>query len=120
MMNGEVLMFPRSPDRLREDFKELMAKFDAERAELWAEHELLKSALAGDDFMLSKESAPDAALAKVEAAALKAQHGEFADTEITKRALSKLRDAVWAFNDGFDEIERQKRRSARFFGSARR
>jgi len=117
-MNGEnILMFPKSPAVLAEEWRTNSRKLDDEFNKLWRETELLTAALKNDGGAELAKVARDpdeVALAKLTASRLRAEKGS-----LFLHTGRKLCDWIEAWNKNWDDQKRAEKRAERFFGGAR-
>jgi len=113
-MMGELIVLHKSPDALRADFAEIRQKFDSDLSKI-DNDEMIRAVLAGDNHAMAKASG-SVTLAKREATRLVAEHGSaaVARAHLTLEGMTKLRDAIWDFNNKYAELKRLEKRSARF------
>ena len=114
MKTGVLIMFPKSRAVLAREWRDQSETLDRRYKAMWQSHELLKAALAEDDDELAKIATAggngDVALAKIEAAAIKAQN-----SSLFIHTGRQLIDWLNEMNKALDNHLRETKKSEMFF-----
>lgn len=114
MNEGNVIMFPKSPEALRSDWADFFAKSTEALHAIDHEEALIKAALESDSDALAKvaSDANQITFAKVKAADVRANHFGSVTMHTGSQVLKWLNN----FNSNYEKLKRLEKHSARFHG----